>query len=69
MPFAIRGSVAAAVARPDWGARDFSGLLVKERGDKLMVVGYDAKQSPKRPNRGARRPHLRGQPRHRLVVR
>ena len=45
-------SVAAAVARPDWGARDFSGLLVKERGDKLMVVGYDAKQSPKRPTGG-----------------
>ena len=49
-------SVAAAVARPDWGARDFSGLLVKYRGDRLMVVSYDEKPTPKRPTggRGAR---------------
>ena len=42
-------NIAAAVASPDWGTRDFSGLLVRERGDRLMVVEYDAKPSPKRP--------------------
>ena len=41
--------IAAAVAKAHWGSRDFSGLLVRERGDRLMVVTYDKKPSQSNP--------------------
>ena len=42
-------NVALAAARPDWGARDFSGELVRRKGDQLMVVTYDVKPSSTNP--------------------
>ena len=41
--------LAAAVASPDWGARDFSGELVRRKADQLMVVSYDMKPSSTNP--------------------